>query len=105
MEKSEFFAKMSKVGKALDSPERLRILDSLSQAARSVEDLTAVLELPVRTVSHHLQKLIGSGFVSCEGVIRFLTRLQLRGWFSRSPVSAAMFDITPENFQGVTEDR
>jgi len=89
MEKSEFFARMSEVGKALDSPERLRILDSLSQAARSVEDLSMVLELPVRTVSHHLQKLKASGFVSfekqgrhsiysvsCEGVIRFLSNLK-----------------------------
>ncbi len=89
MEKTEFFAKMSEVGKALDSPERLRILDSLSQAARSVEDLAMVLELPVRTVSHHLQKLKASGFVSfekqgrhsiysvsCEGVIRFLSNLK-----------------------------
>ncbi len=89
MEKTEFFAKMSEVGKALDSPERLRILDSLSQAPRSVEDLSMVLELPVRTVSHHLQKLKASGFVSfekkgrhsiysvsCEGVIRFLSNLK-----------------------------
>lgn len=89
MEKTEFFAKMSEVGKALDSPERLRILDSLSQAARSVEDLSLVLDLPVRTVSHHLQKLRTSGFVSfekqgrhsiysvsCAGVIRFLSNLK-----------------------------
>ncbi|MEN8208627.1 MAG: metalloregulator ArsR/SmtB family transcription factor [Candidatus Fermentibacteria bacterium] len=89
MEKTTFFEKMSEVGKAFDSPERLRILDSLSQAARSVEDLSEVLDLPVRTVSHHLQKLRVSGFVSfekqgrhsiysvsCEGVIKFLSNLK-----------------------------
>lgn len=89
MEKVEFFEKMSGVGKALDSPERLRILDSLSQASRSVEDLASVLDLPFRTVSHHLQKLRASGFVSfikegrhsiysvsCEGVIRLMSDLK-----------------------------
>lgn len=89
MEKAVFFEKMSEVGKALDSPERLRILDSLSQAARSVEDLAIVLDLPVRTVSHHLQKLKASGFVSfikegrhsiysvsCEEVIRVMSNLK-----------------------------
>ncbi len=89
MNKSEFFEKMSVIGKALDSPERLRILDSLSQASRSVEDLALVLDLPVRTVSHHLQKLRASGFVSfikdgrhsiysvsCEGVIKLLSNLK-----------------------------
>ncbi len=89
MKKSAFFEKMSEVGKALDSPERLRILDSLSQTPRSVEDLALVLDLPVRTVSHHLQKLRTSGFVSfikkgrhsiysvsCEGVIKLLGNLK-----------------------------
>ena len=89
MNKSEFFEKMSVIGKALDSPERSRILDSLSQASRSVEDLALVLDLPVRTVSHHLQKLRASGFVSfikdgrhsiysvsCEGVIKLLSNLK-----------------------------
>lgn len=89
MEKTMFFEKMSNLGKALDSPERLRILDSLSQAARSVEDLAMVLDLPVRTVSHHLQKLRASGFVSfvkkgrysvysvsCEGVISLMSDLK-----------------------------
>ena len=89
MEKNAFFEKMSEVGKALDSPERLKILDSLSQAARSVEDLAQVLDLPVRTVSHHLQKLKVSGFVSfikegrrsiysvsCEDVIRVMSNLK-----------------------------
>jgi len=42
----------------------LRILDCLIQAARSVEDLSKALYLPVRTVSHHLQKLRISGLVS-----------------------------------------
>jgi len=89
MEKAAFLEKMSEIGKALDSPERLRILDSLSQVPRSVEDLSMVLELPVRTVSHHLQKLRASGFVSfekqgrhsiysisCEGVISLLSNLK-----------------------------
>ena len=66
MKKSDFFSKISLLGKALDSPERLLILDSLCQADRTVEDLAGVLDLPVKTVSHHLQKLKSSGFVTFQ---------------------------------------
>ncbi len=89
MEKSDFFEEISRLGKALDSPERLRILDGLSQAERSVEDLAEALALPVKTVSHHLQKLRYAGFVkfrkegrfsyysvSCTGVIALMGNLK-----------------------------
>ncbi|MCD4848943.1 MAG: metalloregulator ArsR/SmtB family transcription factor [Candidatus Aegiribacteria sp.] len=89
MNKSDFFSKISVLGKALDSPERLRIIDSLCQAERTVEDLASVLDLPVKTVSHHLQKLKSSGFVSfqkkgryslysvsCTGIITLMSNLK-----------------------------
>ena len=89
MEKLDFFSKVSLLGKALDSPERLRILDSLCQTERTVENLAGVLDLPVKTVSHHLQKLKSSGFVtfrkkgryslysvSCTGIITLMSTLK-----------------------------
>ncbi len=63
MERNRLYECLARIGKLVESPERIRIVDALSQAERSVESLAEVTSLPVRTVSHHLQKLKRDGFV------------------------------------------
>lgn len=64
------------VGKALSSGRRLEVLDLLSQAERSVEELAAATGMTVANASRHLQVLRRAGLVSLrrEGV-RHLYRL------------------------------
>lgn len=71
MKNDEFFNYLAIIGKALDSPERLRMLDALCQSERSVESLSDHLEMNVGTVSHHLQKLKAAGMVSVRRDGRF----------------------------------
>ena len=47
----------------LSSPIRLELIEALAQCARTVEVLSSVCALPVKTVSHHLQKLLAAGLV------------------------------------------
>ena len=39
-------------------PVRLEVLDVLSQGARSVDAISQICALPIKTVSHHLQKML-----------------------------------------------
>ncbi|MCK5131437.1 MAG: metalloregulator ArsR/SmtB family transcription factor [Candidatus Sabulitectum sp.] len=71
MERIRFYECLSRIGKLVESPERIRIVDALCQAERSVESLSEVTGLPVRTVSHHLQKLKRDSFVVSEKRGRF----------------------------------
>lgn len=52
-----FYELVSRVGRALASPERLLLIDLLTQGDRTVEVLAQAAEQPVRTTSHHLQEL------------------------------------------------
>ncbi len=72
MERSRLYDCLSRIGKLVESPERIRIVDALCQADRSVEALSRVTGLPVRTVSHHLQKLKKDWFVVSEKQGRFV---------------------------------
>lgn len=63
MNRDQLYICLAKVGKLVESPERLRIVDALCQAERSVESISSVTGLPFRTVSHHLQKLTDYGFL------------------------------------------
>lgn len=66
MERNRLYECLARIGKLVESPERIRIVDALCQAERSVESLAMVTGLPVRTVSHHLQKLKRDSFVISE---------------------------------------
>lgn len=66
MERIRLYECLARIGKLVESPERIRIVDALCQAERSVESLSGVTGLPVRTVSHHLQKLKRDSFVVSE---------------------------------------
>lgn len=48
---------LARMGKALASPARLKIIHLLAQCERSVEDLSVAAEEPLARVSHHLQRL------------------------------------------------
>ena len=50
--------------KALADPTRLRLVRTLLEAPRYVEELAAALALSAPTVSHHLKKLEAAGVVS-----------------------------------------
>jgi rhodanese-related sulfurtransferase len=54
---------LSRIGKLVESPEKLKILDAVCQAERSVESISDVTGIPFRSVSHHLQKLTDYGFL------------------------------------------
>lgn len=64
MDRTDLYQCLSRIGKLVESPERLRILDCLCQTERSVESISEVTGLPYKTVSHHLQKLTTNGFTS-----------------------------------------
>ena len=57
------FEQLARVAKALAQPNRLDLLEALSQGERSVEELARICLLSVANTSHHLQILRDSGFV------------------------------------------
>lgn len=48
---------MARLGHALASPQRLRLLHLLCQCERTVEELAKAMDLRIGIVSHHLQRL------------------------------------------------
>lgn len=58
------FDQVARAGKALANGKRLELLDLLSQAERSVEDLARAAGLGVTTTSAHLQTLKQGGLVA-----------------------------------------
>ncbi len=52
--KSQLYEQFARIGKALDNPHRLELLDLLCQAERSVEDLAKEARLTVANASRHL---------------------------------------------------
>ncbi len=55
--KDAVYDQLARVGKALASPKRLELLDLLSQAPRTVEELADEAELSVANTSQHLKLL------------------------------------------------
>lgn len=51
------YEQIAKMGTALSSPPRLRLLNLLCQCERTVESLAEAMKLSIATVSHHLQRL------------------------------------------------
>ncbi len=60
------YGEMARLGKALASPVRLRILDLLRQGPRRVEDLAAAAGETVANSSRHLQQMRGARLVHAE---------------------------------------
>jgi rhodanese-related sulfurtransferase len=55
--KSELFEQFARIGKAMASSARIELLDLLSQAERTVEQLADLTEMSIANVSQHLQVL------------------------------------------------
>ncbi len=55
--KDALYDQLARVGKALASPKRLELLDLLSQAPHTVEELAQAAELSVANASQHLKQL------------------------------------------------
>lgn len=61
--KDKLYAQFARIGKALASPQRLELLDLLSQGERTVEDLAGEAALTIANASQHLQVLRGARLV------------------------------------------
>ncbi|MFI7614201.1 metalloregulator ArsR/SmtB family transcription factor [Nonomuraea terrae] len=83
------YEQLARVGKALASPVRLRLLDVLDQRERTVEELAQAAGVPLKNTSAQLQQLRAAQLVSSrkdgtrvyyrladDGVSRFLGELQ-----------------------------
>ncbi|MGR6922940.1 ArsR/SmtB family transcription factor [[Actinomadura] parvosata] len=83
------YAQLARVGKALASPVRLRLLDVLDQRERTVEELARAAGIPLKNTSAQLQRLRATHLVTSrregtrvfyrladERVSRFLGELQ-----------------------------
>ncbi len=64
--KHDLFTQFARIGKALGSANRLKILELLAQSERNVESLAKVSELSVANTSQHLQQLRQSGLVAAR---------------------------------------
>jgi len=71
--KAELFEQFARVGRAVSAPLRLAILDALSQAERTVEELAREIGASVANTSRHLQQLRGARLVESrrEGLFIF----------------------------------
>lgn len=70
MESREFkdivYGQFARIGKVLSSPKRIEILDLLSQAPKSVENLALETQMSVANTSQHLQTLLDARLVYFE---------------------------------------
>ncbi len=64
--KTQIFEQLARIGKAVASPQRLEILDLLSQSPRTVESLARETGLSVANTSRHLQILRAARLVEAE---------------------------------------
>ncbi len=60
------YAEFARIGKALASPHRIRLLDLLMQGSRTVEVLAGEAQLSIGSTSQHLQVLRGARLVQHE---------------------------------------
>ena len=87
--KKALFGHLARVAKALASPGRLELLETLAQGERSVDALAKLSGLSVANTSRHLQVLRQAGLVAArkeglfvhysvsgEGVVKLLAALQ-----------------------------
>ncbi len=71
--KKRLFEHFAQVAKAFAHPNRLEILEALSQGERSVNTLARACAMPISNTSHHLQILRDAGLLSSrkEGLMVF----------------------------------
>ena len=83
--------------KALSDESRLKIVGSLANSERSVEELASLLDLKAPTVSHHLAKLKSLGLVTMksEGTTH-LYKLDLESLRALSKQMLSVENIVPQ---------
>jgi rhodanese-related sulfurtransferase/DNA-binding transcriptional ArsR family regulator len=97
--KDTVFEQLARIGKAIDSPKRLELLDLLAQGERSVEALAGLAGLGVTNASAHLQVLARARLVaSRKDRTRVLYRLaddQVAGFLAalRELAAARLADL------------
>ena len=64
--KDRIYEQLARIGKAVSSPQRLEILDLLSQGERTVESLAQEAHLSTANTSRHLQVLRAARLVEAE---------------------------------------
>jgi rhodanese-related sulfurtransferase/DNA-binding transcriptional ArsR family regulator len=64
--KDRVYEQLGRIGKAVASPQRLEILDLLSQSSRTVESLAQEAHLTIANTSRHLQILRAARLVEAE---------------------------------------
>src|SRR5713101_2486200 len=64
--KDRVYEQLARIGKAVASPQRLELLDLLSQGPRTVENLAQQAHLTVANTSRHLQVLRGARLIEAE---------------------------------------
>jgi rhodanese-related sulfurtransferase/DNA-binding MarR family transcriptional regulator len=62
--KTELFEQFARIGKALAAPQRLELLELLSQGEKPVEELSGAIGVPIANASQHLQVLRRAELVS-----------------------------------------
>jgi DNA-binding transcriptional ArsR family regulator len=62
--KTELFEQFARIGKALAAPQRLEMLELLSQGEKPVEELANAISVPIANASQHLQVLRRAELVS-----------------------------------------
>lgn len=62
--KKQLFEQFARVAKAMASPNRLELLEAMSQGERSVESLSKASGMSVANTSHHLQVLRDAGLAA-----------------------------------------
>jgi rhodanese-related sulfurtransferase len=61
--KQRLYQQLTRISRALASPQRLELVELLAQGERSVDSLASAMALPIANVSHHLQVLRQGGLV------------------------------------------
>lgn len=64
--KDGIYEQFARIGKAVASPQRLELLDLLSQGSRTVEALAKQAALPIANASQHLQVLRAARLVTAD---------------------------------------
>jgi rhodanese-related sulfurtransferase/DNA-binding transcriptional ArsR family regulator len=71
--KQALYEQLARVGKAVAAPRRLELLDLLTQAPRTVDDLAAQTGMSIANTSQHLRVLRAAGLLASEKDGSFVT--------------------------------
>ena len=70
--KNALYGQFARIGKGVSSPQRLELLDLLSQGEKSVETLAAQAGLSIKNASAHLRVLRGARLVETRKEARYV---------------------------------